>query len=126
MACLCAHIIIINVSYSARVQSHGASLPLLKRLHQGRRQHLKDQARVGASNLDQVKIVYAIRDWPHEDDQEEKKKVVKEILQDFSLQWRNSAHGTDDNVSGTFSLTNIILNIYAHLSRLGRSGGWRV
>jgi hypothetical protein len=45
--------------------------------------------------------------------------VVKEIMQDFSLQWRNSAHGTDDNVSGTFSLTNIILKIYAHLSRLG-------
>jgi hypothetical protein len=106
MASLCSQMIILNVIYHARVQSHGACLPLLRRLHEGRHRY-NAVDRTADQTAFRTKIVYAIRDWPFEEDQAKRNEVQQELLRDFEAQWEASWGFQTEQVSWVKSLLRV-------------------
>jgi hypothetical protein len=115
-ACLCSQMVIININHFARVQSHGASLALLRRLHEVRRRYRGPAGFL----LGRTKIVYAIRDWSFEDDQAKMSELKEELLSGFKAQWFASECKATDEVS-----LNVRILIKPAQSQLAKSHGLR-
>jgi len=57
---------------------------------------------------DRIRIVFAIRDWPHENNHDEKVKVIAEIMSDFERQWLASDCQMNETVSVHFRLQHYV------------------